>query len=290
MRPRRGVAARRGDLKKRDTVPCHYSTGAEGARCGLTNSPIHRFTLYFEYNSTTNCSCAAIGMFGRGGRSSIRPLNVSRSTASQASGAPRDDCSIDGEHGLQLTRLLAHAHLFARRDHVARDVDALAVHLDVAVTNELARAPCGWREAHAVDHVVETALERGEQVVARDARERGHPLERVAELLFADAVDALDLLLLAELLGVLRRLAAAAGALAVLPRRVRTALDGALLGEALGALEEQLGAFAPALPAARSGVATMVQTLRRLGGRQPLCGIGVTSLIDLTCSPAVASA
>src|SRR3954465_3210609 len=34
----------------------------------------------------------------------------------------------------------------------------------------------------------------------------------------------------------------------------------------------------------------MTQTLRRFGGRQPLCGIGVTSLIDLTCSPADASA
>src|ERR1700742_2865356 len=34
----------------------------------------------------------------------------------------------------------------------------------------------------------------------------------------------------------------------------------------------------------------MDQTLRRLGGRQPLCGIGVTSLIDLTWSLAVASA
>src|SRR3954454_22327218 len=34
----------------------------------------------------------------------------------------------------------------------------------------------------------------------------------------------------------------------------------------------------------------MTQTLRRFGGRQPLCGIGVTSLIDLTCSPAAASA
>src|SRR6476659_9772237 len=32
------------------------------------------------------------------------------------------------------------------------------------------------------------------------------------------------------------------------------------------------------------------QTLRRLGGRQPLCGIGVTSLIDLTCRPAATSA
>src|SRR5258705_3237505 len=34
----------------------------------------------------------------------------------------------------------------------------------------------------------------------------------------------------------------------------------------------------------------MAQTLRRFGGRQPLCGIGVTSLIDLTCRPAAASA
>src|SRR5205085_11302352 len=32
------------------------------------------------------------------------------------------------------------------------------------------------------------------------------------------------------------------------------------------------------------------QTRRRLGGRQPLCGIGVTSLIDLMSSPDAASA
>src|SRR5690349_5647427 len=31
----------------------------------------------------------------------------------------------------------------------------------------------------------------------------------------------------------------------------------------------------------------MAQTLRRLGGRQPLCGIGVTSVMALTSSPAV---
>src|SRR5919206_76390 len=34
----------------------------------------------------------------------------------------------------------------------------------------------------------------------------------------------------------------------------------------------------------------IAQTLRRFGGRQPLCGIGVTSLIDRICSPAAASA
>src|SRR6185437_7969795 len=34
----------------------------------------------------------------------------------------------------------------------------------------------------------------------------------------------------------------------------------------------------------------MAQTLRRLGGRQPLCGIGVTSLMERICRPAAASA
>src|SRR5689334_23955587 len=34
----------------------------------------------------------------------------------------------------------------------------------------------------------------------------------------------------------------------------------------------------------------MAQTLRRFGGRQPLCGIGVTSLIERICNPAAASA
>src|SRR5258706_3577934 len=54
----------------------------------VTGNPLQD---YFEYNSTTSCSCAAIGMFGRDGLSSIRPLNVSRSTAIHESGAPRVD-------------------------------------------------------------------------------------------------------------------------------------------------------------------------------------------------------
>ena len=81
----------------------------------------------------------------------------------------------------------------------------------------------------------------------------------------AHAVDPLDLLLLAQLLRVLRRLAAARRGLAVLAGRVRTALDRALLGEALRALEEQLRAFAAALAAAGSGIA-------RHGSDPPLLG------------------
>src|ERR1043165_8704104 len=155
-------------------------------------------------------------------------------------------------------RLHANANLLARLDHIARNVHQLAVPFAVAVPHQLARRLAAGREAHPIDDVVETALERGEEVVPRDARHRRHPLERVAELLLVQAVDPLDLLLLAELLGVLRRLTATRLILSMLTRSVGTTLDGAFLGEALGALEEQLGALAAALLAAWSDVTTHV--------------------------------
>jgi len=49
-------------------------------------------------------------------------------------------------------------------DLVARDVDALAVHLDVAVVDELARGEHGRHELGAIDHGVEPALEQADQV------------------------------------------------------------------------------------------------------------------------------
>src|SRR5690606_4773081 len=125
---------------------------------------------------------------------------------------------------------------------------------DVAVADQLARGLAARREAHPVDHIVQAALEGREEVVARHARQGGHLLERVAELTLRHAIDALDLLLLTELLRVLAHLAAAGRVLAVLTRGIRTTLDRALLGEALRALEEQLRAFTPALPAAGTSV------------------------------------
>src|SRR5450759_5515461 len=97
----------------------------------------------------------------------------------------------------------------SRLHEEARDVDRLLIHLDVAVPHELARRLAAARESHAVHDVVETRLQRGEEIVSRDSRERCDPLEGVPELSLADAVDALDFLLLAELLRVLRQLATA---------------------------------------------------------------------------------
>ena len=104
--------------------------------------------------------------------------------------------------------------------------------------------------------------------------------------------------------------------------------DGALFGVAALAFEIEFHALAPALPANRADISCQValltflfrcglqpwqaffpltqsssasgtpvrrascvsQTLRFFGGRQPLCGIGVTSLIERTSMPAVDSA
>ena len=77
-----------------------------------------------------------------------------------------------------------------------------------------------------------------------------------AELTLGDAVDALDLLLLAQLLAVVRQLAAAR--LAVLARGVGAALEAALVGVATIALEEELHVLAAAETANRSGITSHI--------------------------------
>src|SRR5690348_427735 len=155
-----------------------------------------------------------------------------------------------------LARLLPNANLFARLHLIARNVDRALIHFDMTMANEL---PCGLaarRKSQPIDHVVETTLERSEQIVAGDSRQRRDALERVVKLRLTHAIDALDLLLLAELLRILGRLAPTCGVLTVLTWRVRTSLDWTLLGEALGALEKELRSFPPTLFAARPHITT----------------------------------
>src|SRR3989304_3321704 len=72
----------------------------------------------------------------------------------------------------------------------------------------------------------------------------------------------------------------------------------ALLGVALLAFEVEFHPLPAAQPADRCGIATHLHppselrhayTRRRFGGRHPLCGMGGTSLIRLTSSPAACS-
>src|SRR5690606_16122064 len=126
---------------------------------------------------------------------------------------------------------------------VGGQVDRLAVDRDATVRHQLARGRPGHREAHAVDDVVEAGLEQLQQVLTRVALLGRGLLVVVAELALQQAVDALDLLLLAQLDGVVGELAATrAGAGAV--------LAGLLLQLALrvegagGRLQREVGAFA----------------------------------------------
>src|SRR5262249_2913158 len=167
-------------------------------------------------------------------------------------------------------------------DLVARDVDPAAVDVEVAVTDELARLRARGGEAEAVDNVVETRLEHPEQLLAGDAGSFGGLRVIGAELLLEQAVVAARLLLLAQLQQVLALLDPAA---AVLARRIGAALDGALLGQAALALQEELHALAAADTALGAEVAGH-QTRLRFFGRTPLWACGVTSLTPRISRPA----
>src|ERR687887_2276526 len=138
-----------------------------------------------------------------------------------------------------------------RLDLVARDVHPAAVHLEVAVPDELARLRARGCEAEPVDDVVEPGLEHPQQGLTGHARALRRLRVVGAELVLEQAVVAARLLLLAQLEQVLGLLDAAA---AVLARRVAAALDGALLRQAALALQEELHALPAADAALRAKV------------------------------------
>jgi len=132
---------------------------------------------------------------------------------------------------------------FCPTDHVARDIDALAVDLEVAVPDQLASLGARRRETGAVDGVVQAALEEAEHLLARAALPARRVLVVAVELALEDAVHATNLLLLAQANRVLAELDAA---LTVLAGRVRAARDRAFLGVAALTLEVELPAFTAA--------------------------------------------
>src|SRR5487761_141081 len=174
----------------------------------------------------------------------------------------------------------------ARLELVGRHVHCLAFHLEVAVRDQLPRLLARSAQAESIYDVVKAKLEVTEQV---DAGHAGFALRAaavVSGLPFLQPVRTASLLLGAELETVVRRLALAG--LAVHARRESAALDGALRRVAALTLEVELGALPPA-KAANGSAVVRHQTRLRLGGRQPLCGIGVTSVIALTSKPVACS-
>src|SRR5688572_19125439 len=142
---------------------------------------------------------------------------------------------------------LAHADDLADAHRVRRHVDLLAVHEEVAVAHELARLRSRRREPEPVDDVVEPALEQLQQRLAGDAALTFGRLEVAAELILEHTVDALHLLLFAQLDAVAHELGLSR--LPVLSGWEVALLDRALLRVAALSLEEELHSLSPAEPA-----------------------------------------
>src|SRR3954463_2672765 len=120
------------------------------------------------------------------------------------------------------------------------------------MANQLPRLRAGGREPEAVDHIVETALEQLQQRFAGNPALAIRHFEVAAELVLQHAINALDLLLFAQLQAVAYELRLAQ--LSVLSWRQIALLNRALLRIAALPLQEELHSFAPAQPANRSDV------------------------------------
>src|SRR2546422_4547777 len=145
-------------------------------------------------------------------------------------------------------------HPVARPDAIRRDIQGAAVHLDVAVPHQLARLPARHGKAHPIDEIIEAAFQCDEQRLTGHAGLLEHVIENVPELPLREPVDPLDLLFLAQLALIVRRLAPPPRRLTMLAWRVGAPLHRALLGETARPFEEQLRPLATAQLAGRPGV------------------------------------
>src|SRR5690606_19112234 len=179
-----------------------------------------------------------------------------------------------------------------RTHDIRRNIHALAIDQHTIVAHDLARFGTRATEAHAIGNGVETTFEQLQQVLAGLTATAIGLGVHLAELALEHAIKATNLLLFTQLHAVARQ--TLTGALAMLTRRIGAALDGALVGETLFGLQKQLFAFATALTALgieiTSHLSTPCQIRRFFGGRQPLCGMGVMSVMLEILIPSALSA
>src|SRR5262249_44398589 len=123
------------------------------------------------------------------------------------------------------------------------------------MVDQLPRLAPRGREARAIHTVIKPALKQKQQVFTRDASLPRSPVEVIAELSFENKVDALDLLLLAELLAISGQRLSAAHGIAMLSGRLSAALFNRT-GRFVTAisLEEKFCAFAAAQAAHRISI------------------------------------
>src|SRR6266851_2792839 len=142
----------------------------------------------------------------------------------------------------QLATAFANRYLFAHAHLVGRDIDLSAINRNVTMADQLPRLAAGDPETQPQNDTVQPALELLQQQFASHAFSARRFFEIIAELGFLREVDALGLLLLAQLQTITDDLGFAI--LAMLARSKIALLNGTLVSEALRAFEEQLHALA----------------------------------------------
>ena len=113
----------------------------------------------------------------------------------------------------------------------------------VAVWGKLPCPAAARRKSAAIDYVIQAPLQVDEELFARNPLGVGRLVEGISELPLQQAIESLDLLLLAQFSGVIGELRPAA--LSVLTRGVLAPINGALLHVASLPLEKELDSFAP---------------------------------------------
>ena len=201
------------------------------------------------------------------------------------------------QYGLRC--LLVYCHLIAGLEYSGRDVQTAAVNLDMAVVDKLAGRFERHGETEAPHHVVKSDFQEAQQGRAGLTFVLGGLDEEALELGLGYLGGEAGYLLLAQMFTVVGHFVrAAAGGKALLFFSSLRAVHQAV-GMALRAFKEHLLFDFYAFLATRSGISrhnppilrqvqvkeSCCYTLRALGGLQPLCGIGVMSLIDTTCMP-----
>ncbi|MDB5074649.1 MAG: hypothetical protein JWO42_828 [Chloroflexi bacterium] len=146
---------------------------------------------------------------------------------------------------------VAHLDCVTDANAVRWDVGLSTIDIKVTMSHQLARLFAVRGKAKPEHDVVKPLLQKSEQRLAGHTGLLARFSEGLSELRLEEAVNPTCLLLLAELQAILRRLAAA---LLMRARRIRTALDRALLGHTTLAFEEQLNALSATQFAIRPSV------------------------------------
>ena len=144
------------------------------------------------------------------------------------------------------------------RNEIRRDIDLLAVDENMVVPHQLPGLISRGSKANAKYCVVETPLEKNEEILAGNSALLLRFLKEEAELPFKHAIHALDLLLFTQLHGIVGLFLEFR--LTVLPGTEGPSFEGTFIGIAAVSLQVQLKIFSPATTTGSSNISSQFRS------------------------------